>query len=244
MPLLSCVGISAGYGQLVAIRDLSIDLEEGSLLGVVGPNGMGKSTLLRAITGVVPLRAGRVLWHGQDIGKLVTEARAKKGISMVQEGRRLWPSLSVRDNLMLGAYHASRKERAERQAEIIDLFPALGKILGRSASVLSGGEQQMVAVGRALMARPSCLLIDEPSLGLAPVIVDEIYKSLPELVRRGVSIMLVEQEVRRVLDVADRLVVLHEGSKVYDGSGDEFRADPEALAQVYLGVGATTEGAH
>lgn len=242
-PLLSGVEVSAGYGDLVAIEELSIDLRERSLLGVIGPNGAGKSTLLRALTGVVPLRKGRVVWRGADIGSLPPDARARKGISMVQEGRRLFPSLTAKDNLLLGAFHASRTEREEREREVIELFPALESILDRQAGVLSGGEQQMVAVGRALMSRPPCLLIDEPSLGLAPFIIDEIYRTLPKLIARGTSIILVEQEVGRVLDVADQLVVLHEGRKVYEGDGSEFRESPDALAAVYLGHSVTEEAA-
>jgi branched-chain amino acid transport system ATP-binding protein len=242
MTLLSSVGVSAGYGDLVAVKDLSISLQEGTLLGVVGPNGAGKSTLLRALTGVIPLRAGRVVWRGSDIGKQSADARARLGIAMVQEGRRLFPSLSVEDNLMLGAYNASRAERRERQEEVLETFPALAPILRRTASVLSGGEQQMVAVGRALMSKPKCLLVDEPSLGLAPLIVDEIYTTLPLLLSRGVSIILVEQEIKRVLDVADRLVVLHEGTVAHDGPAEEFRGRPEALADVYLGNAPASKG--
>jgi branched-chain amino acid transport system ATP-binding protein len=241
--LLSSVDISAGYGDLVAIRGLSVELQEGTLVGVVGPNGAGKSTFLRALCGVVPLRSGRVTWKGQDIGRLHADARAKLGMAMVQEGRRLFPSLSVGDNLMLGAYNASRAQRRERREEVLDLFPALGKILGRTARVLSGGEQQMVAVGRALMSSPACLLIDEPSLGLAPLIVDEIYEALPALLRRGVSIILVEQEVGRVLKIADRLIVLHEGTAVAEGPGSDFRDRPDLLAQLYLGQTPTAKGA-
>lgn len=242
MALLSCETISAGYGDLVAIKDLSLELEEGTLYGLVGPNGAGKSTLLKAITGVVPLRNGEVMFMGEPIGKLPPEKRARRGMSMVQEGRRLWPTLNVRDNLMLGAYHEPRKVQKEREAEVLELFPQLEAILRRSASVLSGGEQQMVAVGRALMAHPKVLLIDEPSLGLAPIIVDEIYGTLPKLLDRGVSIVLVEQEVRRVLDIANVVSVLHEGEIVYEGDGEEFRKDPEALNEYYLGKSAGAEG--
>jgi branched-chain amino acid transport system ATP-binding protein len=242
MALLSSADVSAGYGDLVAIRGLSVDLEEGTLLGVVGPNGAGKSTFLRALSGVVALREGRVIWKGSDIGGLPADARAGRGIGMVQEGRRLFPSLSVEDNLMLGAYNAPRAERRERQEEVLQLFPALGKILGRTARVLSGGEQQMVAVGRALMGKPSCLLIDEPSLGLGPIVVDEIYKALPALRDKGVSIILVEQEVRRVLNIADRLIVLHEGTVVREGPAREFRDQPELMAELYLGNAPSGEG--
>jgi len=243
MPVLTCESISAGYGDLVAIRDLSLVLEEGSLFGLVGPNGAGKSTLLKAITGVVPLRSGEVTLRGESIGSLPPEVRARKGMSMVQEGRRLWPTLNVRDNLMLGAYHEKGKEQRVREEEVLELFPALRAILKRSAGVLSGGEQQMVAVGRALMARPTVLLIDEPSLGLAPIIVDEIYAALPKLLNHGVSIILVEQEVRRVLDIATKLAVLHEGQIVYEGDGKKFRNDPEALNEYYLGKSDKQEDA-
>lgn len=242
MALLTCDSISAGYGDLVAIRDLTFSLEEGSLFGVVGPNGAGKSTLLKAITGVVPLKAGEVYFDGQPVGKLTPEVRARRGMSMVQEGRRLWPTLNVRDNLMLGAYHESRKDQKEREEEVLELFPALRQILKRSASVLSGGEQQMVAVGRALMAHPRVLLIDEPSLGLAPIIVDEIYATLPKLLANGVSIMLVEQEVRRVLEIATRIAVLHEGEIVYDGDGKQFKDNPEGLNEYYLGKSSSEGG--
>jgi branched-chain amino acid transport system ATP-binding protein len=244
MPLLTCDGITAGYGDLIAVRDLSLSLEEGSLFGLVGPNGAGKSTLLKAITGVVPLRSGDVTLRGESVGSLPPEVRARKGMSMVQEGRRLWPTLNVRDNLMLGAYHEKRKEQLVREGEVLELFPALLPILKRSAAVLSGGEQQMVAVGRALMARPQVLLVDEPSLGLAPIIVDEIYAALPKLLKHGVSIILVEQEVRRVLDIATRLAVLHEGQIVYEGDGKRFKNDPEALSQYYLGNTAEQEDKH
>lgn len=242
MALLTCDSISAGYGDLVAIRDLTFSLEEGSLFGVVGPNGAGKSTLLKAITGVVPLKAGEVHFDGQAVGKLPPEVRARRGMSMVQEGRRLWPTLNVRDNLMLGAYHESRKVQKDREEEVLELFPALRQILKRSASVLSGGEQQMVAVGRALMAHPRVLLIDEPSLGLAPIIVDEIYAALPKLLANGVSIMLVEQEVRRVLEIATRVAVLHEGEIVYDGDGKQFKDNPEGLNEYYLGKSSSEGG--
>lgn len=244
MALLRSLEISAGYGDLVAIKGMSVDLEEGTLLGVVGPNGAGKSTFLRALTGVVSLSEGRVIWKGSDIGGLPADARAKLGIGMVQEGRRLFPSLSVQDNLMLGAYNASRSEQRERQDEVLQLFPALAEILSRTARVLSGGEQQMVAVGRALMGKPSCLLIDEPSLGLAPIIVDEIYKTLPALLEKGVSIILVEQEVGRVLNIAHRLIVLHEGTIVHEGPAAEFRDRPDALAEIYLGNAPSGKGAN
>jgi branched-chain amino acid transport system ATP-binding protein len=236
MPLLTCDHLTAGYSDLIAVRDLSLSLEEGELFGLVGPNGAGKSTLLKAITGVVPLRSGSVTFQGHSVGSLPPEVRARRGMAMVQEGRRLWPTLNVRDNLMLGAYHEKRKEQRVREEEVLDLFPALRLILKRSAGVLSGGEQQMVAVGRALMAKPKVLLIDEPSLGLAPIIVDEIYASLPTLLENGVSIILVEQEVRRLLDLATRLAVLHEGEVVYEGDGKQFRDNPEALTEYYLGT--------
>ncbi len=233
--LLCCTDLSAGYGDLIAVAGVSVSVGERQIVGIVGPNGAGKSTLLRALTGVVPLKRGSVTWRGTEIGGQPADRRARLGISMVQEGRRLFSSRSVADNLALGAYHTSRQERRERQEEVLTLFPALRPLLRRTARVLSGGEQQMVAVGRALMSKPSCLLIDEPSLGLAPVIVDQIYASLTPLVNTGVSILLVEQEVGRVIRVADELVVLHEGLVVHHGPAKQFRDHPESLREVYLG---------
>jgi branched-chain amino acid transport system ATP-binding protein len=233
--VLSCTDLSAGYGDLVAVAGISLQLEERQIIGIVGPNGAGKSTLLRALTGVIPLKRGSVRWGDREIGQLPADARARLGMSMVQEGRRLFPSRSVADNLAMGAYHAPRQARRDRQEEVLELFPALRPLLKRTARVLSGGEQQMVAVGRALMSKPRCLLIDEPSLGLAPVIVDQIYQSLTPLMESGVSIILVEQEVGRVLNIADQLVVLHEGSAVHRGPAQQFRDDPDSLREVYLG---------
>lgn len=235
MALLSARSISAGYGDLVAIRDVSVEVEDGSLVGVVGPNGAGKSTLLRALAGVIPLRSGTVSWEGRQVNDLSADSRARLGIGTVQEGRRLFPSLSAAENLMLGAYHASKAERRRRRQEVLELFPALEPILERKARVLSGGEQQMVAIGRALMAKPRCILIDEPSLGLAPMIVDEIYHTLPVLRETGVGIVLVEQEVGRVLTIADRIVVLHEGHLMHEKPAQQFRDDPEELRVAYLG---------
>lgn len=242
MTLLSTSGISAGYGDLVAIKDVSVDLEEGSLLGVVGPNGAGKSTLLRTLAGVIPVRSGTVAWEGKPVGRLPADSRARLGIAMVQEGRRLFPSLTVQENLMLGAYHAPKIERRSRQAQVLEIFPALAGILDRTARVLSGGEQQMVAVGRALMSKPRCMLIDEPSLGLAPIIVDEIYSALPRLQGGGVSIVLVEQEVGRVLKIADRIVVLHEGRVMHDKPAQFFRDNPDELRDAYLGGEPARDG--
>ncbi|NHI19059.1 ABC transporter ATP-binding protein [Phycicoccus endophyticus] len=240
--MLRVRSIRAGYGDLTAIDDVSMAVGEREIVGVIGPNGAGKSTLLRAITGVVPLTAGSVTWCGEPIDRLPTDARARRGIAMVQEGRRLFASLSVRDNLVLGAYHADRATRQAAEDDVLELFPALRDIRGRTAGVLSGGEQQMVAIGRALMSRPRCLLIDEPSLGLAPFIVDEIYRTLPTLVELGVAVVVVEQEVGRVLKVVDRVMVLHEGRSVYEGSGERFRTDPDALASVYLGHELADQG--
>ena len=240
--LLDVTSVRAGYGDLTAIDDVSLHLDEGEIVGVIGPNGAGKSTLLRAVTGVVPLTAGQVTWKGERIDGLEPDARARKGIAMVQEGRRLFGSLSVKDNLMLGAYHADKAARQEAEDDVLRLFPALKDIRGRTAGVLSGGEQQMVAIGRALMSRPRCLLIDEPSLGLAPFIVDEIYRTLPALVELGVAVLVVEQEVSRVLKVVGRVVVLHEGRAVYEGASDRFRHDPDALASLYLGHELADQG--
>lgn len=234
-PLLSADAVSAGYGDLLAIKDVGLAVEEQSLLGVLGPNGAGKSTLLRALTGVVELRSGSVRWKGTEIGSLRTDLRARQGLAMVQEGRRLFPNLTVQENLTLGGYNRSREERADLQDKALTLFPALKDILDRTAGVLSGGEQQMLTISRALMGAPECLLVDEPSLGLAPFLIDEVYSAFPRLIEDGMTIVLVEQEIGRVTSVADRIMVMHEGRVVHESDARPYRDNPEALAELYFG---------
>jgi branched-chain amino acid transport system ATP-binding protein len=174
--------LTAGYGALHAIRDVSVRVGSAELVGIVGPNGAGKTTLLRALAGVISPIRGTVVWQGQDVSRSPADARARSGVAFVQEGRHLFGSLTVRDNLLIGSYGRKRHKQLQQGIDrVFALFPPLAPLEKRTARTLSGGEQQMVAIGRALMGEPSCLLIDEPSLGLAPLIVDTIYRSLPEL---------------------------------------------------------------
>jgi branched-chain amino acid transport system ATP-binding protein len=228
--------LTAGYGALHAIRDVSVQVGSEQLVGIVGPNGAGKTTLLRALAGVIPLTGGTVRWRGQDVGRAPADARARGGIAFVQEGRHLFGSLSVRDNLLIGSYGRKRhKQLQEGVDRVFALFPPLAPLEKRTARTLSGGEQQMVAIGRALMGEPSCLLIDEPSLGLAPLIVDAIYRTLPELCRAHMSIAIVEQEVERILHATDYVYVMRDGVVVHHGRSDDLRDDPSQIANLYLG---------
>jgi branched-chain amino acid transport system ATP-binding protein len=228
--------LTAGYGTLRAIRDVSVQIEGEQLIGIVGPNGAGKTTLLRALAGVILPMEGQVSWHGRDVSRQRADVRARDGIAFVQEGRHLFGSLSVRDNLLMGAY-GRKRHRALRQGvdRVVGLFPALSPLLKRTSRTLSGGEQQMVAIGRALMGDPECLLIDEPSLGLAPVIVDPIYQALPELCRERMSVAVVEQEVDRVLSTTRYVYVMRDGEIVSEGPSEDLRADPSILGDLYLG---------
>jgi branched-chain amino acid transport system ATP-binding protein len=228
--------LTAGYGTLQAIRDVSVHVEGDRLVGIVGPNGAGKTTLLRTLAGDIIPMAGNVSWRGRDVSRQRADVRARSGIAFVQEGRHLFGSLSVRDNLLMGAYGRNRHKALQQGADrVLGLFPALAPLLKRTARTLSGGEQQMVAIGRALMGDPECLLIDEPSLGLAPVIVDSIYQALPELCRAHVTVAVVEQEVDRVLAAARYVYVMRDGEIVSEGPSEDLRANPAVLGDLYLG---------
>jgi len=221
-------GLDVFYGRVQALRGVSLSVGQGELVTLVGPNGAGKSTLLRAITGMVPVRAGAVLFEGGSVTGRPTEALAHLGLSMVPEGRLLFGPLSVRDNLALGAYARGRAGRRLTMAadleRVLALFPVLAPRLKQPVATLSGGEQQMVAVGRALMARPRCLLLDEPSVGLAPLMVAEIFRVIETLKGEGLSMLLVEQNARAAFRIADRGYALGPGGRL--GSAD--RAAHEA----------------
>jgi branched-chain amino acid transport system ATP-binding protein len=237
--VLTAQDVSVAYGDLVAVADVSVQVSEGSIVGVLGPNGAGKTTTLRALAGSVLPVAGTVRWHGGDITRVRPEDRVRLGIGLVQEGRHVFRSLPVRDNLLLGAYsRRDRKEIGRSLERVLELFPALRGRLRQKAGTLSGGEQQMVAIGRALMSNLTCLLIDEPSLGLAPLVIDGIYRTLSTLRGEGVSIVVVEQEIQRILQIADHVYVLREGHVVGSGPSASFRAEPQRLTDLYLGTGA------
>ena len=206
--------VEAGYGRTRTLDGVSLSVSAGELVTIVGPNGSGKTTLLRTITGLVPVRAGTITFQGLRIDRRCTEDIVARGVGMVPEGRELFGALTARENLVLGAYArrgAGRTERAADVERVLGLFPALRAGLDRAAATLSGGEQQMVAIGRALMARPRLLLLDEPSVGLAPLIIREIFRTLAGLKSEGLTILLVEQNARAAFRIADRGYALQPG---------------------------------
>lgn len=232
--MLDVHGLDVCYGRVQALRRVSLHVRPGELVTIVGPNGSGKTTLLRAVMSLVPVRAGTVTYEGRTITGLPIEEIVRRGIVMVPEGRDLFGPLTVRQNLALGAYALPRRERRAwldaDLARVLALFPALQSRLDQAAATLSGGEQQMVAIGRALMARPRLLLLDEPSVGLAPLVIGEIFRVLAGLKEAGLTILLVEQNARAALGIADRGYALGPGGLIAElgrdgaGAAEETRA--------------------
>ena len=231
MSMLEVRGLSAGYGRGQVLWDVDLDVAEQEIVALVGPNGAGKSTLLRALSGMIPLIAGAVSFRGEPLAGRTIEQIADLGLAHVPEGRRLFPGLTVRDNLRLGGWRNGNND-IDR---VVSLFPAVGKRLKQVCGSMSGGEQQMVAIGRGLMGRPELMMIDELSLGLAPVVVDEILSRLPEIAAGGTSVLLVEQDVDAALSVAGRAYVLETGHIVLNGPGRELLADSR-VQESYLGI--------
>ncbi len=235
-PLLVVDGITVGYGAVVAIRDVSLEVGRGEIVATLGPNGAGKTTLLRTLAGALRPRRGSVTFDGAVLTGLVPEVVVRRGVALVPEGRRVFPALTVEENLTIGGI--ARDDREELRADAdrwLARFPILGERAGQLAGTLSGGEQQQLAIARALMSRPRLLLLDEPSLGLAPIFVDRIFELIRELRSEGVTILLVEQNVHRALDVADRAYVLSVGRVVASGATDQL-VEGE-LERSYLGIG-------
>lgn len=234
-PLLVLEGVRAGYGPIEALQGLALEVREGEAVALVGANGAGKTTTLLVISGIVRVRAGRVLWKGREIQNRPADEIVRLGIGHVPEGRRIFPRLTVRENLEMGAY--GRRDWAGVRADferVYGLFPVLRERGAQPGGTLSGGEQQMLAVARALMARPRLLLLDEPSLGLAPQVVRRIFEVLRELHRGGTSLLLVEQNVRAALALAARGYVLESGRIVLSGPSRELLED-ERVRAAYLG---------
>ncbi|WP_417268466.1 ABC transporter ATP-binding protein [Celeribacter baekdonensis] len=232
MALLEVENLSAGYGLFQALRGISLRAEEGETLAIVGANGAGKTTLLRAICGALPAQEGHVAFDGISIDTKSADQLTRLGISMVPEGRRLFPSLTVEDNLIIGSY--PNRKGFWTLDKVYELFPELVKRRANRGLDLSGGEQQMVAIGRALMANPRLLLMDEISLGLAPIVVNQIYKSLPDISAQGTSIVIVEQDLNRALSVSDHVYCLLEGH--VELSGLSAQIDRQALIDAYFGA--------
>jgi branched-chain amino acid transport system ATP-binding protein len=234
--LLSVTGLSVNYGHIEAVRDVDLALHAGQVTTLVGANGAGKSTTLLALSGLIPKAAGKVMFDGHDVSALPAHKLVAAGLVQVAEGRATLTTLTVRENLELGAY--TRRDGAAARASDLDkmfaLFPRLKEREGGLAGNLSGGEQQMLAIGRALMARPRVLLLDEPSMGLAPIVVQEIFRTLREINAGGLTIFLVEQNVRQALKIAERAYVLENGRVVLQGSGRELLDEPR-VQEAYLG---------
>jgi branched-chain amino acid transport system ATP-binding protein len=229
--LLSTTDLSISYGAVKAVRGSNLEVKEGEVVALLGPNGAGKSSTLRAIVGLIKSQ-GAVSFAGQDITGLPTERIVSLGLSLVPEGRRLFPNLTVSENLMLGAPRKAKSD--DLFDDLLDRLPILRERLQQVSGTLSGGEQQQVAIARALMSRPKLLLIDEPSLGLAPTIVDAVYQLLSDLRKTGLAMIIVEQEVMRVLKFADRAYAMSTGEIALEGSAAELRTSDE-VKRVYLG---------
>ena len=236
--MLEIVKISTYYGYVQALKEVSIEVRDGEIVSIIGANGAGKSTLLNSITAIVPPRSGQILLDGKDITRLPVEAIVGLGISQVPERRQIFSTLSVYDNLFLGAYLRLRKGKKREVSDdleyVFNLFPILRERRGQLAGTLSGGEQQMVAIGRGLMARPKVLLLDEPSLGLAPLLVKEIFRVLLQLRQEGTTILLVEQNARAALELSDRAYVLETGRIELSGASKELISNEE-VKKAYLG---------
>jgi branched-chain amino acid transport system ATP-binding protein len=233
--MLRIDGLSSHYGRIQALRDVSLTVEAGEIVTLVGANGAGKTTLLRALSGVHPVSGGRVTFEGTDITSATSHARVKAGISQSPEGRQIFSNMSVEDNLRLGAYRRKDGRIATDMDRVFAMFPILEDFRSRLAGDLSGGQQQMLAIGRALMAAPRLLLLDEPSMGLAPILVDQILDAIVGLKDAGITVFLVEQNAFAALSIADRGYVLETGSVVASATGRELLMD-ERVKEAYLGI--------
>jgi branched-chain amino acid transport system ATP-binding protein len=234
--MLEVRGLGAAYGEAVALRDVDLDVRDGEVVSIVGPNGAGKSTLVNTIAGLHRASEGRIVMDGHDVTRLAAHRVCGHGLAIVPEGRRIFPAMSVQDNLDLGAYRSeARDRRAESLERVKGLFPRLAERASQRAGTLSGGEQQMLAIGRALMAQPRLLLMDEPSLGLAPVVVDEVFDVIRTIRDSGVSVLLVEQNAQRAFEVSGRGYLLTEGRMVLSGTSEELAANRD-IRRLLLGV--------
>jgi branched-chain amino acid transport system ATP-binding protein len=234
--MLRLEGVSAGYGRVGILEDVSIEVRKGEVVTIIGANGAGKTTTLRAISSVIPVTAGRITFEGEEISRLPAAAVVARGITMVPEARQLFPFMSVRDNLLMGAFHRSARAAAPRRlADVLAMFPRVAERQKQLAGSLSGGEQQMVAIARGLMSDPKLLMFDEPSLGLAPLIVKQVFDIIEQIVERGTTVLIVEQNVFHTLRTADRGYVLENGRVVLHDSSEVLLNNPH-VKKAYLGV--------
>jgi branched-chain amino acid transport system ATP-binding protein len=236
MALLELQDVSVHYGRIQALDGITISVEAGEIVSLIGANGAGKTTTMRAISGIRPVSSGKILFDGEDITKLRADLRVVRGISQSPEGRGVFPGMTVMENLDMGAY--ARKDRKNLKADldrVFNLFPRLAERRTQMGGTMSGGEQQMLAIGRALMANPRVLLLDEPSLGLAPQIIQQIFRIITEINEQGTTVLLVEQNAQQALSRAHRAYVLETGRISRTGTGQEMLADP-SVKEAYLGV--------
>jgi branched-chain amino acid transport system ATP-binding protein len=236
--LLELSGLEVAYGGIKAVKGIDLAVERGELVSLIGANGAGKTTTLKAICGLVPARAGEVRYDGATITGTPSFRLVERGLAMVPEGRGVFRQLTVQENLAMGAFVRKDRDAVRRDlARVFELFPRLDERRSQSGGTLSGGEQQMLAIGRALMSRPKLLLLDEPSMGLAPLLVRRIFETVREIAAQGVTILLIEQNARRALEIAHRGYVMESGTIALSGSAAELLADPK-VREAYLGEAA------
>ncbi|MEE1652861.1 ABC transporter ATP-binding protein [Brachymonas sp. G13] len=233
--MLSVQGMESCYGRIKALKGLDVEVHQGELVALVGANGAGKTTFMRTLSGVQPMSAGKIMFAGEDISRLRADLRVRRGICQSPEGRQVFGPLSIEDNLRLGAFTQSRATVNEDMEKVFSMFPILKEKRALPAGTLSGGQQQMLAIGRALMGRPKLLLLDEPSMGLAPLLVEEVFNVIKALKAQGMTILLVEQNASAALAIADRGYVLETGSVTLTGPGQELLQNEDVRA-AYLGM--------
>lgn len=234
--MLEVENVSAGYGMVQILWDVSFQVKEKEIVSIIGPNGAGKTTLVRTIVGLIQAKNGAVRFKGENIERLPSYERVRKGITLIPEGRDIFPRLTVEENLALGAYTINDKEAIKRtEEEVYQIFPVLKKKEKALAQTLSGGEQQMLVICRSLMSKPQLLILDEPSLGLAPIIVEKVLDTLVKINEDGVTILLVEQNIRDSLNIANRAYVLEEGKIIIEGEGRQLLSN-DHIKEVYLGI--------
>jgi branched-chain amino acid transport system ATP-binding protein len=233
--MLEITNLVTGYGGVPILRGVSLHVGKGEVVAVLGANGVGKTTLNRAISGLNRVQSGEIRFEGEAIHGLSAPDIVTRGLIHVPEGRKIFPNMSVRENLELGSYRRARTNRARNIERIFDIFPRLRERTGQMAGTLSGGEQQMLAIGRGLMAEPKLLILDEPSLGLSPLLVEELFALIGLIIADGIAVMLVEQNVMQSLDIAARAYVLENGEVAMQGAADELKRNPD-LEKAYLGL--------
>jgi branched-chain amino acid transport system ATP-binding protein len=234
--MLDVENLSSGYGMVQILWDISFKIKEKEIVSIIGPNGAGKTTLVKTIVGLIPAKSGTIKFKGANIEKLPTYEIVKRGLTLIPEGREIFPRMTVDENLRLGAYTVKDKNEIDRSREkVYEIFPVLKKKMKVLAQTMSGGEQQMLVIGRSLMLNPQLLILDEPSLGLAPIIAEKVLDTLERINEDGVAILLVEQNIRDSLNIANRAYVLEEGKIIIEGEGRELLSNSH-IKEVYLGV--------